>query len=195
MKTLQLTFNETLDESTDEDLIDMTERTKYAFKHGTIELVANQIYDKLTILLNNTRKNFDIQKGRPVDPIRNYSNFKLADDGTLSYIYRRTVIYLGNINDRLIPPWKICRLGVTKLKSMGFIGITDEDINLYKQKYKKAGEKVRILNEDVNEKSKATESSSTTDTEAIEMIAITSKDIDTTIKDVEQDSSFIKPGE
>ena len=62
-------FNETLDESTNEDLIDMTEKTKYAFKDGTIELVANQIYDKLTILLNNSRKKFDIQKGRSIDPI------------------------------------------------------------------------------------------------------------------------------
>ena len=199
MKDLEIRFNrlrefyETLDESTNEDLIDMTEKTKYAFKYGTIELVANQIYDKLTILLNNTRKKFDIQKGRPIDPIRNYSNFKLADDGTLSYVYRRTVIYLGNINDRLIPPWEIHRLGVTKLKSMCFIGITDEDVNPYKQKYKKAREEVRILNEDLNERSKAIESSSTTDTEAIEMIEVTSKDIDTTVKDVEQDTSFIKP--
>ena len=87
-------FNETLDESTDEDLMDMTEKTKYAFNHGTIELVANQIYDKLTILLNNTRKKFDIQKGRSIDPIRNYSNFKIEDDGTLSCVYRRTVINL-----------------------------------------------------------------------------------------------------
>ena len=186
-------FNETLDESTDEDLIDMTEKTEYAFKHGTIELVANQMYNKLTILLNNTRKKFDIQKGRHIDSIRKYSNFKLADDGTLSYICRRTVICLGNINDRLIPPWEIRRLGVTKLESMGFIGIMDEDVNPCKQKYKKAREKVRILNEDLNEKSKAIGSPSTTDAEATEMIAMTSKDIDTTVKDVEQDTSFIKP--
>ena len=42
---------------------------------------------------------------------------------------------------------------------------------------------------------KAIESPSTTDAEAIEMIVMTSKDIDTTIKDVERDTSFIKPGE
>ena len=30
------------------------------------ELVANEIYDKLTILLNNARKKFGIQKGRPL---------------------------------------------------------------------------------------------------------------------------------
>ena len=40
-------------------------------------------------------------------------------------------------------------LGVTKLKSMGFIGIMDEDVNPYRQKYKNASEKIRILNEDL----------------------------------------------
>ena len=50
-----------------------------------------------------------------------------------------------------------------------------------------------ILNENLNERSKAIESSSTTDAEAIEMIEVTSKDIDMTFKDVEQDTSFIKP--
>ena len=56
-------------------------------------------------------------------------------------------------------------------------------------------EKVSILNEDLNERSKTIDSPSTTDAEAIEMIEVTSKDIDTTIKDVEQDTSFIKPSE
>ena len=34
-------FNETLNESTDEDTTEMTEKTKYALKYDTIELVAN----------------------------------------------------------------------------------------------------------------------------------------------------------
>ena len=42
---------------------------------------------------------------------------------------------------------------------------------------------------------KAIESPSTTDAEAIEMIEVTSKDIDTTVKDVQQDTSFIEPSE
>ena len=42
-------FDETLNESTDEDTIEMTEKTKNALKRNTIELVANQIYDRLTI--------------------------------------------------------------------------------------------------------------------------------------------------
>ena len=49
-------FNKTLDESRDEDLIDMTTSTENALERGTIELVANQIYDELTIYFNDTRK-------------------------------------------------------------------------------------------------------------------------------------------
>ena len=73
--------------------------------------------------------------------------------------------------------------------------ITDEDINPYKPRYRKVRERVRKLDENLDEKSKAIGSSSTADTEAIEMIKVTSKDIDTTVKDVEQDTSFIKPSE
>ena len=52
-----------------------------------------------------------IRKGEPiVDPIRNYDNFKLADDGEITYVYKRTVIYLGNINERLKAPWEIRKL-------------------------------------------------------------------------------------
>ena len=45
-------FNKTLDESRDEDLIDITIKTKNALKKDTIELIANEIYDKLTNLFN-----------------------------------------------------------------------------------------------------------------------------------------------
>ena len=172
----------------------MTDRTKNVFQHGTIELVANKIYDRLTILFNNTRKRLGMHKGEPiVKPIRNYVHFKLADDGALTYVDKRTVIDLGSINDGIEPPSEIRKSGVKKLRLMGFRTITDEDINPYQPRYKKAREKVRILNENLDERSKAIESSSTTDAEAIEMIEITSEDIDTTIKDVEQDTSFIKP--
>ena len=51
------------------------------------------------------------------------------------------------------------------------------------------------LNEDLDERSKAIGSSSTTDAEAIEMIEVTSKDIDATVKDIEQDTSFIESSE
>ena len=189
-------FNETLNESTDEDAIEITEKTKDAFKHSTIELVANQIYDRLTIFFNNNRKRLGIQGGEPIiDPIRKYDNFKLADDGSLTFVYKKIVIDLGNINERLKAPWEIRKLGVKKLKLMGFKNVTDEDVHPYKPKYKVARDKVKKLNENLDERSKAIESSSTTDAEAIEMIEVTSKDIDTTVKDVEQDTSFIEPSE
>ena len=51
------------------------------------------------------------------------------------------------------------------------------------------------LNENLDERSKAIESSSTTNAEAIEMIEVTFKDIDATVKDAEQDTSFIESTE
>ena len=189
-------FNETLNESTDEDTIEITEKAKNALKRDTIELVANQIYDRLTIFFNNDRKRFGIQGGKPIiDPIREYQNFKLTKNGKLSYMYKKTVIDFGNINNRLKAPWEIRKLGVNKLRLMGFRNLTYEDINPYDRRSKRAREDVMKLNENLDERSKAIESSSTTDAEAIEMIEVTSKDIDTTVKGVEQDTSFIEPSE
>ena len=76
---------------------------------------------------------------------------------------------------------------------MGFTNITDEDVQPHKMRYRKAREKIRKFNENLDERSKEIEYSSTTGAASIEMIEITSKDIDTTIKGVEQDTSFIKP--
>ena len=189
-------FNETLNESTDVDTIEMTDKTINALKRDTIELVANQIYDRLTNWFNSSRKRFGIQEGKPIiDPIREYQNFKLTKNGKLSYKYKKTVIDFGNINNRLKAPWEIRRLGVVKLRLMGFRNLTDEDINPYRTKYKVARDKVKKLNENLDERSKGIESSSTADAEAIEMIEMTSKDIDTTVKGVEQDTSFIEPSE
>ena len=185
-------FNETLNESIDVDTIEITEKSLNTLKHDTIELAANQIYDKLTIFFNNDRKRFGIQGGKPIiDPVREYRNFKLTKNGKLSYKYKRTVIDFGNINDRLKAPWEIRKLGVTKLRLMGFTSITDEDINPYRNKYKKARDDVMQLNENLDERSKAIESSSTTDAEAIELMEMTSKDID----GLEQETSFIEPSE
>ena len=189
-------FNETLNESTDEYTIEMTEKTKDALKRDTIELAANQIYDRLTTFFNKDRERFGIQEGKPIiEPMREYQNFKLTKNGKLSYKYKKTVIDFGNINNRLKAPWEICRLGVAKLKLMGFSNLTDEDTNPYRNKYKKAREGVMKLNENLDERSKAIESSSTTDAEAIEMIEMTFKDIDATVKDAEQDTSFIESSE
>ena len=189
-------FNEPLNESTDVDTIEMTDKTINALKRDTIELVANQIYDKLTNSFNSSRKRFGIQGGKPIiDPIREYQNFKLTKNGKLSYKYKKTVIDFGNINNRLKTLWEIRRLGVVKLRLMGFRNLTDEDTNPYRPKYKVARDNVKKLNDNLDERSKAIESSSTTDAEAIEMIEMTYKDIDTTVKGVEQDTSFIEPTE
>ena len=72
------------------------------------------------------------------------------------------------------PPSEMRKLGVTKLKSMGFTNITDKDIQPHRTKYKKAREKIRKLDENLDERSKTIESSSTTDAKAIEMIEMTS---------------------
>ena len=198
IKDLELRFNklrelnETLNESIDVDTIEMTDKNINALKKDTIELVANKIYDKLTILFNNDRKRFVIQGGKPIiDPVREYEKFKLTKNGKLSYKYKRTVINLGNINDRLKTPWEIRRLGVAKLRLMGFTSITDEDTNPYRPKYKVERDKVKKLNDNLDKWSRAIESSSTTDAEAIEMIEMTSKDID----GLEQETSFIEPTE
>ena len=105
------------------------------------------------------------------------------------------MIDLGNINNRLKAPWEIRKLGVAKLRLLGFRDITYEDTNPYDRMFKRAREDVMKLNENLDERSKAIESSSTTDAEAIEMIEVTSKDMNTTVKDVEQDTSFIEPSE
>ena len=189
-------FNIKYNKSRDKDTREETSIYIDATRNDIEELVANQIYDKLTTMFNNNRKRLGIRKGEPaLEPIRKYGNFKLADDGALTFVYKRIVIDLGNINERIKPPSELQRLSVAKLKAMGFTDITDEDTNPYRPKYKVARDKVKKLNEKLNERSKTIESSSTTDAEAIEMIEMTSKDIDTTVKDAEQDTSFIEPSE
>ena len=104
-------------------------------------MIANQIYDRLTLSFDNTRKRLGIQKGeRIVKPVRNYDGFKLADDRALTYVDKRTVIDLGNINEGLITPWDMHKLGVKRLKLMGFLSIMDEEVNPYKGKYKRRRE-------------------------------------------------------
>ena len=55
-------FNRTLYGSHDDDLIDIMMKDKDALKCNTIELIANQIYNRLTISFNDTRKRLGIQK-------------------------------------------------------------------------------------------------------------------------------------
>ena len=103
------------------------------------------------------------------------------------------MIDFGDISNRLKAPCEIRKLCVVKLRFMGFTNIMYEDINPYDRRFKRAREEVMKLNENIDERSKAIESLSTTDTEATEMIEVTSKDIDATVKDAEQDTSFIEP--
>ena len=185
-------FNKTLNESTDVKTMEMTYKTKDALKRDTIELIANEIYDKLTKLFNDRRKRLNIKGGMPItDPIRDYSKFKLKNDGTLSYKYKKTVIYLGNIDNNLKSLTEISKLGVNRLRTMGFTNITYEDIQPYQPKFQNARDEARKLNEKLNDRSKTLESSSTTDVEAIELMEMTSKDID----GLEQETSFIEPTE
>ena len=129
-------------------------------------------------------------------PIRDHNGFDLDDNGNLIFTYKNKVINLGNINEGLKTPSTIIKeLGVNRLKLMGFRNITDEDVKPYRSRYKKAREKVRKLNENLDERSKGIESSSTTDAEATEMMEMTSKDIDRYAKNVEQEMSFIEPNE
>ena len=179
-------------ESTDVKTMEMTYKTKDALKRDTIELIANEIYDKLTKLFNDRRKRLNIKGGMPIaDPIRDYSKFKLKNDGTLSYKYKKTVIYLGNIDNNLKSLTEMSKLGVNRLRTMGFTNITYEDIQPYQPKFQNARDEARKLSEKLNDRSKTLESSSTTDVEAIELMEMTSKDID----GLEQETSFIEPTE
>ena len=133
----------------------MTTKTKDALKHDTVELAANQIYSRSTIFFNNDRKRFGIQEGKPIiEPIREYRNFKLTKNGKLSYTYKKTVIDLGNINNKLKAPWEIRKLGVSKLKLIGFTNIMYEDINPYNRRFKRVREEVMKLNKNLDERSK-----------------------------------------
>ena len=185
-------FNSTLSETHDKDLRDITINTKEVLKRDTIELIANEIYDKLTKLFNDRRKRLGIKGGKPInEPIRDYSKFKLKNDGTLSYKYKKTVINLGNIDKGLKSLSGISKLGVNRLRLMGFTNITYEDIRPDQPRFKDTREEARKLNEKLNERSKTLESLSTTDPEAIELMEMTSKDID----GLEQETSFIEPTE
>ena len=129
-------------------------------------------------MFNKARERLGINNGTPIEePTIKYDSFKLAGDGSLTFKYKRTVIDLCNINKRIKSPSELQRLGVAKLKLMGFTDITDEDTHPYRTKYKVTREKIKKLDENLDKRSKTIDSSSTTDAEAIEMIEMTSKDI------------------
>ena len=64
-----------------------------------------------------------------MEPIRDYDSFDLEDNGNLKLKYKGEEIYIGKINKGLNSPSKmIKKLGVNRLKLMGFRNITNEDI-------------------------------------------------------------------
>ena len=77
----QRRFNATL-ETSDNDVEKNITLDKLRLKKDTIVPVANQIYDKMTKLFNDTRKRSGIKGGDSMEePIRNYDNFDLDDNG------------------------------------------------------------------------------------------------------------------
>ena len=147
---------------------------KGKMRKDTIQLVAGEIYDKMIKLFNDTRKKFKIEHKITVEP--QYKSFNLDDNGNLTFKYedkgKNKFIKFGNINDRLISPSGIRRLGVNRLRLMGFSGITYKDVEPGEYK-DPAVVKFGKLDDNLNKMSKEIESSSTTDVEAIELIEIT----------------------
>ena len=123
LRQFNIKYNKSRDKTTREETSIYIDSTRNDIE----ELVANQIYDKLTAMFNKTRERLGIKGGKPIEPIRKYDGFKLSDGGELTFVYKRTVIDLGNINERIKSPSELRRLSVAKLKAMGFIDITDED--------------------------------------------------------------------
>ena len=135
LRQFNIKYNKSRDEATREEALTFP----VLRRHDIEELVANHIYDKLTIIFNNVRERLGIENGTPIEePSIKYNSFKLADNGSLTFVYKRTVIDLGNINKRIKSPSELRRLSVAKLKSMGFTDITDEDTHPYRTKYKVA---------------------------------------------------------
>ena len=74
-----------------------------------------------------------------MEPIREYDSFDTDDNSNLTFVRKNEVIGLGNINEGLDSSSKmIKKLGVNRLRLMGFRNITYEDIYPYRARYKDA---------------------------------------------------------
>ena len=95
-------------------------------KEETLQLVADEIYDKMIKAFNDTIEKFKIKDEITVEP--QYKSFNLDDNGNLKFKYKdkgeNKVINFENINDRIISSLEIRNLGVNRLKLMDFINIT-----------------------------------------------------------------------
>ena len=91
-------FNATLGPSSDKDVEYDITIDKLKLKKDMIELVANEICDKIIKLLNKTRKRSVIRGGVNIEePIVNY-------DGNLTLVRKNEVIGLGNISEGIDSP-------------------------------------------------------------------------------------------
>ena len=89
LRQFDIKYNKSRDEAIKEETSTIMEATRNDIE----ELVANQIYDKLTIMFNKARERLGIENGTLiVEPSIKYNSFKLADDGSLTFIYKRAVI-------------------------------------------------------------------------------------------------------
>ena len=79
-------FNATLKESTDKDFDKNVTIEKSKMKKDTIQLVANEIYDKVINLFNNTREKFKIEDKITIEP--QYKSFNLDYNGSLTFKYK-----------------------------------------------------------------------------------------------------------
>ena len=62
-------------------------------------------------MFNKARERLGIKNGTPIEePSIRYNSLELADDGSLAFVHKRTVIDLGNINNRIKSPSELRRL-------------------------------------------------------------------------------------
>ena len=140
-------------ESTNKDFDKNVTIEKSKMNKDTIQLVADEIYDKMINLFYDTREKFKTEDKITVEP--QYKTFNLDDNGNLTFKYKdkgkNKFIKFGNINNCLIPLSEIRRLGVNNrlIRLMGFRGITYKDIE--PSKYKDAAVvKFRKLDDNLN---------------------------------------------
>ena len=78
LRQVNIKYNKGRNEAITEEALTLAEATRNDIE----ELVANQTYDKLTIMFNKARERLGIENGTRIEkPSIKYNSFKLADDG------------------------------------------------------------------------------------------------------------------
>ena len=99
LRQFNIKNNKSRDETSREEALTLAAATR----HDIEELVANQLYDKLTIMFNEARERLGIENGTPIEePSVKYNSSKLADNGSLTFVYKRTVFEISYWFDLLI---------------------------------------------------------------------------------------------